>query len=83
VNLAAADPRQSFAAMSDICARYNECVRRYAQQHPGGHAKWKPSTALLQHLMAMVYNRSITDPNKLNRYKGWSAEVVSLQSSEH
>lgn len=32
-------------------------------------------TPLLQHLMSQVYNRSITDPSKLNRYKGWSEEV--------
>eukprot|EP00050_Salpingoeca_kvevrii_P007610 m.297332 g.297332 ORF g.297332 m.297332 type:complete len:678 (-) comp13591_c0_seq1:341-2374(-) len=63
-----------------ICEVFNAAILRFREANPDA-APSQASTPLLQHIMSMVYNRSITDPLKLNDYKGWSAEVYGEFSS--
>ena len=35
----------------------------------------RPSRGLLRHILQQVYNKAVTDPDKLNQYEPFSPEV--------
>ncbi len=35
----------------------------------------RPSSGLLRHILQQVYNKAVTDPEKLNQYEPFSPEV--------
>lgn len=49
--------------------------RHYARYEGGVPPANIAGTDMMQHIMGVAYSRSITDPTKLNRYKGFSEEV--------
>lgn len=67
--------RDSWHQMQSLVQRFNDCLKSYHNSHNNAPPLHTCSSVLLQHIMTIVYNRSITDPGKLNRYKGWSEEV--------
>ena len=74
--------RKNLESMKTLVNEYNATMLRYRTSYEGNECPtFKVSTQLLQHMMSMVYGRSVGDPTKLNRYKGWSEEVYGEFSS--
>jgi len=72
--------KTDLATVRRFVGMYNQAIRAFWKSReeagPDTGPMWRTmSTELLQHIMAMVYSKAVTDPTKLNQYKGWSEEV--------
>jgi hypothetical protein len=84
-NIVAAGLPLEFEPFQALCSTYNSAIKAYYKSRESKHTKcvhdYKASPELSRFLMSMVYNRSISDPSRLNKYKGWSEEVYGEFSS--
>jgi hypothetical protein len=55
-------------------------ARTHARTHTHTHTHTSPPSSS-SHVVSQIYSRAVTDPTKLNRYKGWSEEVYGEFSS--
>lgn len=68
--------------MKLLCELYNNSVDRILDNNPTIHHRIpkKPSINLVQHIIHQAYNQSVIDPDKLNSYEPFSAEVYGETS---
>ncbi|GFW05211.1 histone-lysine N-methyltransferase, H3 lysine-79 specific [Trichonephila clavipes] len=72
--------------MKKLCDKYNRAIDSILQLWKGtsrpAQLQTRPSNGLLRHILQQVYNRAVTDPEKLNQYEPFSPEVYGETSFE-
>lgn len=77
----------NFDAMKEICDRFNRAIDSVAALEKGtsltAHRLNKyPNRNLLRHIIQLVYNIAVCEPEKLNQYEPFSPEVYGETSYE-
>ncbi|GFR33588.1 histone-lysine N-methyltransferase, H3 lysine-79 specific [Trichonephila clavata] len=77
---------KSYESMKKLCDKYNRAIDSILQLWKGtsrpAQLQTRPSNGLLRHILQQVYNRAVTDPEKLNQYEPFSPEVYGETSFE-
>jgi H3 lysine-79-specific histone-lysine N-methyltransferase len=75
--------------MKELCDKFNKIIDTHLKLNRGteafsAHLEQRATTKLFRHILAQVYSRAVTDPDKLRDYQPFSPSVNSLQTkSKH
>lgn len=66
--------------MKELCDKYNKIIDTHVKLNRGTEAfsakiQQRASSKLFRHILAQVYSRAVTDPDKLRNYEPFSPSV--------
>ena len=72
--------------MKELCDKFNKIIDTYVKLNRGTEAfsariQQRATSKLFRHLLAQVYSRAVTDPDKLRDYEPFSPSVSAVSSS--
>ncbi|VDO09437.1 unnamed protein product [Rodentolepis nana] len=78
---------ESLESIKNYCELYNSCVEKFVDQWKNNNTvpefcRRKASSTQLKFIMNLCYNRSIEEPDKLNKYTPFSPQVYGETSFE-
>ncbi|CAF0941917.1 unnamed protein product [Rotaria sp. Silwood1] len=77
----------SYSKMKELCDKFNKIIDTHVKLNRGTEAfsarlQQRPTAKLFRHILAQVYSRSVTDPDKLRDYEPFSPSVYGETSPD-
>ncbi|CAF0992177.1 unnamed protein product [Rotaria sordida] len=77
----------SYSKMKELCDKFNKIIDTHVKLNRGTESfsarlQQRPTAKLFRHILAQVYSRAVTDPDKLRDYEPFSPSVYGETSPD-